>query len=174
MNARLLPWAGSSLLLCASAGTLYWATRTLQAFELPEIPPPAAASVPATDTETDSSAWNTVRRPAVYYAAITDRPLFAPLRRPAAPDDGQVQALPQAEAAPTADLQAETVVPVFTLHGTMAMADTGSALIGADDQPPEWLSVGGSIAGFTLNTVGPDWAQLSSSKTELKLDLYPK
>ena len=174
MNARLLPWAGSSLLLCASVATVFWAARTLQSFELPDIPPPEAASVPATNPETETPAWNAVRRPAVYYAAITDRPLFAPSRRPTPPDGSQAAVLPQAEAAPAVDLSTETVVPVFTLHGTMAMAGAGSALIGADNQPPEWVAVGGSIAGFTLNTVGPDWAQLSSSKTELKLDLYPK
>lgn len=174
MNARLIPWTGSSLLLCATAGALYWAMRNLQSFEVPEIPPPAAATVPSPNAEGDNSAWESVRRPAVYYAAITDRPLFAPMRRPTPPDSGQVEVLPQADAEPVADLPAEAVVPVLTLHGTMAMTDGGSALIGAEDQPPEWVAVGGNIAGFTLNTVGPDWAQLSSSKTELKLDLYPK
>jgi hypothetical protein len=174
MIAHILPWAGSSLLLCVAAGTLHWSVRSIQSFEIPEVPPLTPVSVTPADAEGEKGAWVPVRRPAVYYAAITDRPLFAPLRRPVPPDSGLAEAQPEAAAVPEADIADQAVVPVLALHGTMVMSGGGSALIGVDDQPPEWIAVGGVIAGFTVNSIGPDWAQLSSSKTDLKLDMYPK
>lgn len=164
----LAPLLGTLVLVLSSGVAVLVADRTLR--DIPDTPVHGAARMPLA-AQPDAQAVTLLpgRHPAIYFAAITDRPLFAPTRRPGMELAATPTAPPQPVSAvpsdPTADVQ---------LLGTIMMGERASALLVIGNQPPSWIGVGTVVAGFKLSGVGPDWAELASDTKTVRLDLYPQ
>ena len=107
-------------------------------------------------------------RPAIYYEAITDRPLFAPDRRPFTP-------VIIAPAPPSSEPEPEPIPelpPELVLMGTMGTAQNPIALIEHDGASAEWAAVGTDFEGWALTDIGPDWIVISDGTTDLRLDMF--
>lgn len=166
MMAKLLPLAGTLLLTIIMAAALGWAAHSSQQMAssdtisaAPYIPGPVPA-IAAPELAAP--------RPAIFYKAITDRPLFAPGRRPASQ---------------TAEVQPENPVPAathaepsakFTLKGTMQIGEKVSALLELNDGDPVWLEVGETLAEWKLTDVSGDWIELTKNSEIIRVELYPR
>jgi hypothetical protein len=173
MILRPTPYLGTVALAASAAVTFAWCWHLVQRFEAPyveemTVPDPAQSDV----GEAQSDPMPTPRPP-VYYAAITERPLFFSTRRPEVTDPDRTVPAPE----PRLDDSAEPApleAPQLILKGTLYTDGGWTALVSAGDLPAEWLDVGSRLAGLTLTAVGPDWAEFASDALTLKLDLYPQ
>ena len=109
-----------------------------------------------------------------YYAAVTDRPLFTPSRRPLAQE---TRAIPLAEQKSQSEgehaLQpAVPEAPPFQLHGTLLTAVRPSALLSFPDSEPEWIQTGTKVQGWHLDAIGDGWVSLTRGEKTFKLELY--
>jgi len=129
-----------------------------------------------TVVETDGAGFTLPSaRPAVFYDAITDRPLFSPERRPRtaepmvepeAPVVTEEPEVPEMAAAPSLE------PPNLRLMGVMTIDGTAAALVQLSDAPAEWVKVGQSLGGWDLKDIGPDWITLTHEETETRVDMY--
>jgi hypothetical protein len=169
----LLPASGT-LLLLALASALGFTLSRNAGMSAPSIPIPSDAALrpPAEATALDMPP----PRPDVYYAAITERPLFSPQRRPT-PEPGQA---PVAEPEPAAAAPApepvavELTRPDLRLLGTMTGGARSTALIAQAEGEPVWLAEGDAIGGWTLSAISADSVELSRDSGSFRVDLYPQ
>jgi hypothetical protein len=89
-------------------------------------------------TERESHAYPTSSTPC--YAAVVERPLFSPTRRPA---------VIAAEDAPAAPVRRDELV----LRGVMLAPHKRVALIEVEGEEPRWLAEGEGLDGWTLEAV---------------------
>lgn len=173
MILRPSPVLGTTFLTISAGVALLWSWTSVLGTVVPA--PPALPDLRDTATGQETTRPDTlpVPRPAVFYAAITQRPLFAPSRRPGKPlADAALPDITSTD--PVVSVVPPAPAPSITLKGTALTRDGWTALIGTEDQPAKWVSLGGTLYGFTLVAVGPDWAELTSETSDLKLELYPR
>lgn len=173
MILRPAPYLGTMALAVAATAILAWCWHVVQRFEAPFVAELTIADPAQSDAGGTQSDPIPTPRPAVYYAAITERPLFFSTRRPEVADPDRTVPAPE----PRLDESAEPApvdAPQLTLKGTLFTESGWTALVSAGDLPAEWLDIGSSLAGLTLAAVGPDWAEFTSDTLTLKLDLYPQ
>ncbi|MCU0826009.1 MAG: hypothetical protein MUE52_01035 [Tabrizicola sp.] len=173
MILRPTPYLGTMVLASATAAAVTWCWHVVQRFQAPFVAELTISDPAQPDGSRTSSDPVPTPRPPVYYAAITERPLFFSTRRPEAVDPDTAEAAQESSLAETTE-PAPPEVPRLTLKGTLFSARGWTALVSADDLPAEWLDIGDRVAGLTLIAVGPDWAEFSSDVLTLKLDLYPQ
>ncbi len=170
LAASLAPWSGT-LLMFALAATLGLAVlRNVEAHESSEPEPQAS-----TETVSAGAAALTMppARADVYFSAITERPLFSPLRRPT-PELGQGPAAEPDPPAVQEPVAVEIIRPDLRLLGTLTGGERASALIAQAGGEPVWLRRGDVIGGWTLISIDPDTINLSLDSESFRLDLYPQ
>ena len=170
MIARLLPLVGTASLL---AVLMLLGMQASKVYQTKLTHPEPAAPI---DMPTEKSAPNlTAARPAVYYNAITQRPLFEPSRRP------YVQKIEPPEPEPTPESvvktpepapEKETPPPGVLLQGVIADKERNAALISVNGQEPSWVTQGQDIQGWTLNAIGNDWIEISRQARIIRVDMY--
>lgn len=167
MIRSLLPWIGTSALLF-SAIILGRSAFEKTHSKSEDVAIPQAIEVPLTSE--NQAVDLPPKRPDIFYTAITERPLFAPSRRPEsiqAPIEQPIENLPEEE---PIDLSA----PSIRLLGIMGSNGGGRALIALDETTPVWLTKGAPIAAWRLSAIGPDWIEITLDERVLRVDLYPK
>ncbi|MDA7966148.1 hypothetical protein [Ruegeria sp.] len=120
--------------------------------------------------EDPNEANNTARSPRskIYYAAIVERPLFAPERRPKT----QVAADDEQEPAIVAEPVMLSERPDVSVHGVMVDASGSKALISVAEESPQWAELGTSIGGWTVSDIGPDWVELGLATETFRFEMY--
>jgi len=169
MISKLLAYAGSGLLLTAAVATVLWAMQVARAQpQLPPPPPPVAAMA-----EQPGQPEQTGRRPrpAVYYEAIIQRPVFSPSRRPVAPMPAALEPEPETPA-PAVSEPEPVAVPQLRLLGIIGNGSERSALISNQGGDPAWIGQGGSIAGWQIGSVGPDWIEITLDSQKIRIEMY--
>jgi len=112
-------------------------------------------------------------RPAVYYAAITDRPLFEPGRRPYVEQAAAPEQMPEPVAEPPAPVQAtELPAPELSLQGVMMIDNNTVALIAINGGIPDWVSKGDPVDDWTLSEIGSDWVEISRDARRIRVEMY--
>lgn len=168
MISRLLSLIGTGLLLAGAGLAALWALDVtakqpgLPSFEM--APPQATRAAP-------SRAASRPLRPEVYYDAVTQRPLFAPDRRPLVLDDTS-EAAPEE---PVVAAKSEPVVvppPALLLLGVMGTADENRALVQNADGEALWLTQGTELGGWTIDRIGPNWLDLSRASETIRIEMY--
>lgn len=169
MIARLLPLIGTGILIAITA------LLGIKAAEVSKRRPANSVATltqdaPAPQTQTAHIA----QRPDAYYAAITERPVFAPLRRPYVPKVAASEPAPKpAVEVPKPVAQAiEARPPEVTFQGIITRDERKAALIGLDGEAPAWVAQGDSIAGWTLSNIGNDWIEISRDARSIRVDMY--
>lgn len=177
MIERVLPLVGSATLALTLGGTLFLATqRTNDATAGAVIAPPASE---ATTMESNEIVLP-VRRGKLYYAAITDRPLFTPSRRPHVvsstesekPTPDIVEPEPVVDA--VVEVEIEEPMPDFRLLGVFAAGASRKALIAVGDNAPSWLEDGANIQGWNIGAVSTRGVTISKNGKTFDLEIYPK
>jgi len=126
----MLPPSALSAMLVAALG-LTTAVELCSPLPSPQSPPltgdPPAAAAPAADLSASVQAWS---------AAILQRPLFRPDRRPLAPDAAVTATLPR-------------------LSAIIISSTGGAAIFSGDDGKAIAVTAGGVIDGYRIATIGP-------------------
>lgn len=170
MIARFLPLVGTGSLI---ALVTLLGVKTVEVSKL-ELVQPETAPKPNTATPETAQA-RVIQKPAAYYSAITDRPLFEPSRRPYVPETAVHAPEPEPELVPKAPIivaPQEIPAPTITLQGIMAGDEQNNALIGINGGAPTWVPQGGSVANWILTEVGNDWIEISRDARSIRVDLY--
>lgn len=105
-------------------------------------------------------------RPEIYYKAITDRPLFAPARRPLV---GEVTEAVTPAAEP---VQPTARKPDVMLMGAMGNDKDMMALLKINDEDGQWFSVGENIDGWEVKKVTPTWVELTDGDTQFRVEMF--
>ncbi|NSX56914.1 hypothetical protein [Parasulfitobacter algicola] len=165
---RVIPYIGT-LLLVVMAVVAGWL-----AFQTVAHDPPAPQSVNV-GINAQTADQNTLSlpssRPDVYYAAITERPLFEPGRRPFVIALETPDTTPQ-NIAPQPQPQEWEEAPEIALLGVMQLSEQPSALLSINNQPPTWHMAGAIVAGWTLNEIENNWIELTRETRRLRVDMY--
>lgn len=120
--------------------------------------------------EPDSTEFQRASRPASFYQAILERPLFSPSRRP---ESLEIPVETNAERNGVDEpVEVDIRQPDFTLHGTIATGGSGSALIAIDQEPPTWLRQQSSISGWVLSKVTPKFIELENESGTITVFLF--
>lgn len=165
MKTFLLRIAGTGCLAAIFAGLVALALRP----DTPENPSDKVRhSAEASGIELTKQAAPRMRSE-VYYAAITERPLFAATRRPFVAETVTVEETPILEEPPAPDAE---ILPAVVLFGLMGGTDMRQALISVEGAQPEWISVGDKLGPWTLTDAGSDWLELSFDAQKIRLELY--
>jgi hypothetical protein len=168
MMRAFLPWVGTGLLIVSASGLGMAALQPMRSIDSPVI-----RVVP--DRPTGSLESDTLSllppRPAAYYLAIMERPLFAPSRRPAEQQALEVQPVARQPEEPA---EPQRPRPSLRLLGMMSNGASTSALISVDGGEATWITQGEPVAEWALSAIGPNWIELSLNGDLLHLDLYPK
>ena len=169
---RIFPYLGTVVLLATAAFSAKYALQTQQALSEDVL----LSSVEPTDVgsaQTSSSVPTAVSmprlRPDVYYEAITDRPIFAPTRRPFVPGQEKVEETVQSE---EEQPQVARPLPEFDLLGIMGSTDQPIALLKADSEPAEWYEIGESIDGWVLSEIDADWVEITDGNSNVRLEMF--
>lgn len=109
------------------------------------------------------------KRSSVYYAAITDRPVFSQTRRPA--DTLVEEVVTEIEPAPQPEPQTAKL-PTVNLLGLMDGTDKPRALLSVEGATPLWLSVGQTAGPWTLTEAGPNWLEITADDQKIRLELF--
>ncbi len=167
---NLIPAIGTLILASILGLLLTWLARTQ-----PTEPMTTAQSLPDPElTEREERLASPVLpapRPDIFYAAILDRPLFAPKRRP-------VTSAPEIEPEPDIiEVVTETTTILsapddVTLSGILGGSDNLSALLGHGDTAAEWVREEDEIAGWIVSEIGVSWVVLSSGDQTYRLELF--
>ncbi|HHI70476.1 MAG TPA: hypothetical protein ENJ91_05690 [Rhodobacteraceae bacterium] len=171
MIARVLPFAGTAIL---GSAVVILGIKALDVFRVePTIETPVEDSFAGASESHRESQQAMARRPEVFYAAITERPLFDPSRRPfvlqettPAPQD-PVPVAVEPEKPPE-----ELPPPQIVLQGVITKNDRNSALIGIDGKPSVWVSEGDFVDGWKINEIGSDWIEISQKARNLRVEMY--
>jgi hypothetical protein len=113
-------------------------------------------------------------KPVEAYAAIADRPLFQPSRRPAVPPPPKpapavAQAAPVAPAPPPPPPAPPPVLAPMTLLAVVISAGKREAVLGLSGGKSSTLAEGDSLDGWTLVRVLPDSVVFRIAETEKEL-----
>jgi hypothetical protein len=167
----ILPYLGTGLLL--SLATSLWMVLNLRQGQI--APEPRLGSTdPKISAPETSALVLPVPRPTVYYAAIFERPVFSPTRRPGKTED-EIEEEPQPQ---QDDLQVEgeqpLAAPNLQLLGTMNNGMRSSALLLPSEGTPAWIAPGDEVEGWTVEVVGKNWIELRQKSQTIRLELYPK
>ena len=108
-------------------------------------------------------------RPAVYYEATTQRPLFAPTRRPVM---AIIDAVEAADPEPQEPQQVAATIPDMQLLGVLQNGRKNAAYIRIGDTEPVWLSEGEMSLGWTLAEITPDSIQLTRDDDRITLEMF--
>lgn len=158
---------GTALLLVLLTLSVAWSIKVTREFKNTKY---ATSALAADPSPAGPSLAQPVARPAIFYKAITDRPLFSPSRRPEkAGPSGSVETVPV-----TPSRDAPQNAPAFVLKGTMVIGNTASALVGLPDTPADWVTPGSVVSGWTVTKVDAESAELSLDSNIVRVDLYPK
>lgn len=172
MIARLFPLIGTGSLI-ALVGLLGFKAHEASQTKI------ASPKIASTQNVLTPSASPTqlIQRPAVYYATITNRPVFAPSRRPyvpeiIAPKPVSMPAPESVEEAPKPAQQIEIAPPEVVLQGVIARDERTAALIGINGESPAWVGQGDQVAGWTLSDIGSDWIEISREARSIRVGMY--
>lgn len=169
MIARLLPLIGTGILA---------ATVTLLGVKMAHLSKIKHVYSEATLTQaTPTSPAQTTQvtqRPDAYYAAITERPVFSPLRRPYVPKvvTSAPISKPVLVVSKPVVQAAEAPPPEVTFQGVITRDERTAALIGLNGEAPTWVVQGDAIAGWTLSNIGNDWIEISRAARSIRVDMY--
>jgi hypothetical protein len=171
MISRLLPFIGTGGLL------LLLAWLGVKAVEVYQAQPTYVAIPELSPTEIEKTAPVTqlqvTTRPEVYYAAITDRPLFEPGRRPFIGKTTAPEQVPEPVAEPPATAEPkELPPPVLSLQGVMTIDNNTVALIAINGSIPDWVSKGDPVSDWTLSEIGSDWVEISRKSRRIRVEMY--
>lgn len=168
MIARLLPLIGTGILIAIVA------LLGMRAAEVSQIKITSPETVHERDVPTSSAPQTrATQRPAVYYAAITERPVFDPSRRPYVPVAVAPEPVPEpVEEAPEPSQPKEVPPPELTLQGIITRDERTAALIGINGEVPSWVTQGDPVADWTLNDIGNDWIEISRDARIIRMDMY--
>ena len=108
-------------------------------------------------------------RPAVYYEATTQRPLFAPTRRPVM---AIIDAVEAADHEPREPHQVAATIPDMQLLGVLQNGRKNAAYIRIGDTEPVWLSEGEMSLGWTLAESTTDSIQLTRDDDRITLEMF--
>ena len=170
MIARLLPLVGTGVLLAATTAIGIEVNRVIN--DPPALPDTGSDMSNASPVApSDTTSPRRKPRATVYYEAITDRPLFAPSRRPVEAQAEIVVPEPVPDSEPTPPPE-PTAPPQVTLHGVITSGDRSRALLGLEGAAPEWFDLNASIAGWTLAEIGPDFVRLTRDTQKFRVDMY--
>ncbi|WP_170328195.1 hypothetical protein [Ruegeria arenilitoris] len=167
MKSFLFAISGTSLLAVAATLSCYVAVRvTVSSPERVD----ARAAVEENQTHVLEKEDNTARSPRskIYYAAIVERPLFAPERRPITPQktDAEQEAVVVVESTPSSER------PAVSLHGVMVDTNGRKALISAAEASPEWAELGAKVNGWTVSDIGSNWVELKLATETFRFEMY--
>lgn len=173
MMSKLLALIGSGLLLSAAGYASLWAAQVMQSLPAPPALPQVSETGAGAVARILPSGRNP--RPAIYYQAITQRPVFSPTRRPleavvAAPEPEPVIEAP--EPVISTPVAAPPAPPQLRLLGVIGSAGALSALISNAGGDPAWLPKGSIIEGWTITDIGPDWAELGLDSQNFRIEMY--
>lgn len=168
MIARLFPLIGTGSLIAIVA------LLGMKAAEVSQIMITSPETALKQDVPTASASPTQVtQRPAVYYAAITERPVFDPSRRPYTPEAVASEPVPEpVEEAPEPSQPQEVPPPELTLQGIITRDEQTAALIGINGETPSWIAQGDPVADWTLNNIGNDWIEISRDARIIRVDMY--
>jgi len=162
----------STLLLSGALILLgYGYVRTPQ-----KIPPqsPAEMTPEPLATSGENLIFARSYKPAVYYQAITERPIFSAERRPISQTPVEIIETVVTESEPVEVLpEPQPIIQInFTLHGTMVLNGNNMALVGVDEASPVWVKQNALISGWTLREVTPKLVKLHRDSDIIELFLY--
>lgn len=168
MIVRLLPLIGTGSLIAIVA------LLGMKAAEVSQIKVTSPETTPKQNVPTASTHPTQItQRPAVYYAAITERPVFDPSRRPYVPEAVAPEPVPEpVEEAPEPSQPKELPPPELTLQGIITRDERTAALIGINGEAPSWVAQGDPVADWTLNDIGNDWIEISRGARIIRVDMY--
>lgn len=155
---------GSFVLLAGAGTSVFLAVNGLIArtHELPVVPQQFAITTPPQPGE---ARVLPSPRPDVFYEAITDRPLFAPSRRPemisevvAIEEPKQIEEI----------LRPENLV----LSGVLGGTPSRSAFISVGGLEGEWFRTNDEIEGWAITDIGPDAITLTDGNDSFRLELF--
>lgn len=170
MISQLLATAGTVTLAGAVAASGYWASRVYA--DQPALPDLSAATLEDTDqAAANRRAETRAARPEVFYAALLERPLFAPGRRPVTPEP-EIEVVVQEPAPAPAPVPEKPPAPDLKLLGVMGTGDTNRALVANGPGDPIWIDAGTTIAGWAVATIGTDWLELSLESETIRIEMY--
>jgi len=167
---NIMPFFGTSFLAAVTAGLGYLMMNP--AADTADPPPPVPeAALPAAAVSADEIAILPQARPAIFYTAITERPLFAPTRRPIVVDaepEPTLSPVPDPTPAPT------SLAPPtdLRLSGILGGGSDRSAYLGRGDGAGMWLRVDAQIDGWIISEIGPDWVTLTAGEDSFRLELF--
>lgn len=167
MIRALLPWIGTFILLLS---TVVLGRLALEKVRVSPNNVSLSQRTETTPTHTHQTIRLTAKRPDIFYTVITERPLFAPSRRP---ENAEVRAEPPLENALQQEAQ-DLPAPDIRLLGTMSDNGGGQALISLNNTTPVWFMKGDSIKTWHLSAIGPDWIEITLNDRVLRLNLYPE
>lgn len=171
-----LPAIGTVLLLGVTCGAGYFVLTT---------PTPSFAVVDKTadnssigtqSTDAEATRLSPRARPDIYFAAITDRPVFEQSRRPieSAPVADEEPSVPESEPVVTPEPEGKIPEPNIVLLGVLTGGARNSALIALNGAEPEWVRQSAEVAGWILTTIESDAIELNEADRSLRIDLYRK
>lgn len=169
MIGRLLPVLGTLTLLA----TTYVSGQYALGIYREHLSPDAAVrdAEPLENQRQPASASLPKPRPDIYYAAITDRPIFEPTRRPVTMAPTPVEVEPETiEVAPTSSDRPP--LPVVELLGVIRSSESGSALLSIDGGAALWFKEGATISGWRLNKVLDEQIEFVRDSESEIVDLY--
>jgi len=171
MNGKLLPAAGTLILLAGAYVSAQYARVVFQG---------SISSVQSTGTArpSDSVQQSTPvslpkPRPELYYAAITNRPVFEPSRRPVYVSPEQVEPESQVVNIATAD-DGLSPFPAVELLGVIRSSDSRSALLSIDGGAALWIKEGEMVVGWQLNRVSNEQVEFVRDSEREIVDLYKR
>lgn len=163
----ILPFLGTATLtgIAAALGTLAFQTTPAA----PDIVPTQTTD-PVPQTTAQQNQTLPSARPDVFYAAITERPLFAPTRRPV--DNATPAAVVTQAPEPAVTAPVLTPPTDLKLSGILGGGTNRSAFVAREDGSGEWLRVDTKIEGWTITEIGPEWIVLSAGDDTFRLELF--
>ncbi|SMR83565.1 hypothetical protein SAMN04488030_0042 [Aliiroseovarius halocynthiae] len=118
-----------------------------------------------------STAPDLPKRAAVYFEAISERPIFAPTRRPAVETVEEIAVI-EPEVVPEPVEIKPSLPPNIKLHGISGDRENLSALLSIEGGSPDWAPVGTLFGNWKLTDVGADWVLLKSGDAFHRVELY--
>ncbi|MBO6924185.1 MAG: hypothetical protein JJ859_18385 [Roseicyclus sp.] len=169
MSRLLHPAVGTGAMLAMVAG-LSAVVFSIDPEQAPALPSNVRELAPAVDAPAGAFAAPRPRN-AIYYAAITDRPLFAPTRRP---DVMDAPPGPEAEPEPDREIAFAPPPPQVRLLGVLQTGTSASALLSIEGGAPVWVPEGADIEGWRMSEVSATSVVLTADDRSLRLEMYPQ
>jgi len=159
----------STLLLLA---TLTWMITPEARSRIHRVTPQA---LPSEDTAVQNTALPVGRsnlKSDVFYEAITQRPLFAPNRRPATSNEPMAEQVAEPDPEPVTATSEHIAAPEISLHGIMRNGTVRHAFLSVSSQEPAWVALNTEISGWRLETIENNWIELVRQDHKHRVELY--